>query len=62
MPLAVSEIGIRMAVGNAAQGSEAHGAGGNGGGDEQLSPQQVEEIVARSVQRVLAALRMQQER
>ena len=65
MPLAISEIGIRMAVGDgpapAAEASQSDAADASGAGAP-LSPAQAEDIVTRCVQQVLATLRMREER
>jgi hypothetical protein len=60
MPLEISEIGIRMAVGDPASagGTPTHGASAGAA----LSTSQMEELVSRCVQEVLRTLRMQEAR
>lgn len=74
MPLEISEIAVQLAVrdgaGQGAGGSGGDGAGGVAGqegggspcGDTPLSPTQMEEIVSRTVRRVMQALRMKEAR
>ncbi len=59
MPLEVSEITVQLAVRDGGGGSPAASGDGGGGacGQTELSAAQLDEIVARCTQRVLAALR-----
>ncbi|MQP66371.1 hypothetical protein GE253_13585 [Niveispirillum sp. SYP-B3756] len=66
MPLEVSEIAVRMAVGD---GKKATGRDDSGtepgdpcGGCAPLPPDQMEEIIARCVRQVLLAMRRQEAR
>jgi hypothetical protein len=63
MPLEISEIGVRLAVGAPAQGSAAPPAhGGPDGASVDLTPRQFEDIVRACVQEVLDALRLIEDR
>lgn len=64
MPLEISEIGIRLAIGDSATQSAATGGSqtpSHASGAHQPQPQ-VEEIVQQCVRRVLESLRVQAER
>lgn len=60
MPLEISEIGIRLAVGEPAS-APADASGGPPSAETcnaSLSPQAIDELVAKCVQEVLSTLRM----
>lgn len=59
MALQISEIGVRLAVGEpVAQAAADKGASGGGGCGTELSPQQIDDLVRRCVGEVLATLRL----
>ena len=60
MPLEISEIGIRMAVGDTAQRAAAPGA--DSCNETQLSESQKQDIVERCVRQVLQSLRSSEAR
>ncbi|MCW2247938.1 hypothetical protein M2352_003572 [Azospirillum fermentarium] len=68
MPLEISEIGVRMAVGGPAApaaGEDGQGRGGNGGcgcEDGGLTPSQMDAVVERCIREVLRALKAGQGR
>lgn len=63
MALEISEIGVRIAVGEIPSQPAAGGRGGSGGREvEALSPARVEEIVQACVRDVLRTLRMLEDR
>ncbi|HYD32311.1 MAG TPA: DUF5908 family protein [Azospirillaceae bacterium] len=67
MPLEISEIGVRLAVGDpcatGGRGESAAGiGGGTDGGPQGLTPVQMDELVDRCVRKVLRALRAQEAR
>lgn len=67
MPLEVSEIAVRMAVGDGGGGSAVRDDSGVEPGDPcggcaPLPPEQMEEIVTRCVRQVLRAMRRQEAR
>ncbi len=63
MALEISEIGVRIAVGETPPQPSAGARGGSGGREvEALSPARVEELVQACVRDVLRTLRMLEER
>ena len=65
MTLEISEIGVRMAVGEPSGASAGRAGGDSGNGPIRSTPpmpDQMEEIVSRCVRDVLRTLRMQEER
>jgi hypothetical protein len=62
MPLEISEIGIRLAVGDGASHTAAANAGAASPQQAEQHDPQVEEIVRQCVRRVLESLRMHEAR
>jgi hypothetical protein len=58
MPLEISEIGVRIAVQDPADGSAVVGGRGGPGQPDGLSPSQLQDIVNQCVRDVLRTLRM----
>jgi hypothetical protein len=59
MPLSISEIAIRMAVGDAGDPAEAPTGQGNA---TAMTPEMMEQLVRRCTEQVLATLRAEKER
>ncbi len=59
MPLSISEIAIRMAVGDAADPVEPAGEAGE---STPMTPEMMDQLVHRCTEQVLAALRAEKER
>ncbi|MBB6250766.1 DUF5908 family protein [Nitrospirillum iridis] len=62
MPLHISEIGVRLAIGQPVQPAAGPQPTGGGDGPSGLSSNQVDEVVARCVREVLRALKAQEAR